>query len=36
VFKKQGEYWIDYYLQAYREHERIAPDKRLDEAVLIR
>jgi hypothetical protein len=31
VFKKQSVFWIDYYLQGYREHERIDPDKRLDE-----
>ncbi len=34
VFKKQGVYWIDYYLQGHRKRERIGPDKRLAETVL--
>jgi len=29
VFKKQGVYWIDYYLHGHRTRERIGPDKRL-------
>ncbi len=31
VFKKQGVYWIDYYVQGHRKRERIGPDKRLAE-----
>jgi hypothetical protein len=34
VFKKQGVYWIDYYVNGYRKRERIGPDKRLAETVL--
>jgi integrase len=34
VFKKQGVYWIDYYVQGRRKRERIGPDKRLAETVL--
>jgi integrase len=34
VFKKQGVYWIDYYLNGHRKRERIGPDKRLAETVL--
>jgi hypothetical protein len=34
VFKKQGVYWIDYYMQGQRKRERIGPDKRLAETVL--
>jgi integrase len=34
VFKKQGVYWIDYYLNGRRKRERIGPDKRLAETVL--
>jgi hypothetical protein len=34
VFKKQGLYWIDYYVQWHRKRERIGPDKRLAETVL--
>src|SRR2546428_9792679 len=34
VFKKQGVYWIDYYVQGHRRRERIGPDKRLAETVL--
>jgi integrase len=34
VFKKQGVYWIDYYVSGYRKRERIGPDKRLAETVL--
>ena len=28
VFKKQGVYWIDYYISGRRKRERIGPDKR--------
>ena len=34
VFKKQGVYWIDYYLNGRRKREHIGPDKRLEETVL--
>lgn len=34
VFRKQGVYWIDYYVQGHRKRERIGPDKRLAETVL--
>jgi hypothetical protein len=34
VFKKQGVYWIDYYVSGHRKRERIGPDKRLAENVL--
>jgi integrase len=34
VFKKQGVYWIDYYVNGVRKRERIGPDKRLAEVVL--
>ena len=39
VFKKQGVYWIDYYVNGYyvngrRKRERIGPDKPLAETVL--
>jgi hypothetical protein len=34
VFKKQGVYWIDYYVQGHRKRERIGPDQRLAETVL--
>jgi integrase len=34
VFKKQGVYWIDYYVQGQRKRERIGPDKRLADTVL--
>lgn len=34
VFKKQGVYWIDYYVTGQRKRERIGPDKRLAETVL--
>jgi len=33
VFKKQGAYWIDYYVNGHRRRERIGPDKRLAETV---
>jgi integrase len=33
VFKKQGVYWIDYYVNGHRKRERIGPDKRLAEMV---
>ena len=33
VFKKQGVYWIDYYVGGHRKRERIGPDKRLAETV---
>ncbi len=31
VFKKQGVYWIDYYVHGRRKRERIGQDKRLAE-----
>jgi len=34
VFKKQGVYWIDYYVHGQRRGERIGPDKRLAEKML--
>jgi integrase len=34
VFKKQGVYWIDYYVNGRRKRERIGPNKRLAETVL--
>jgi integrase len=34
VFKKQGVYWIDYYVNGRRKRERIGPDKKLAEVVL--
>ena len=34
VFKKQGVYWIDYYVNGRRKRARIGPDKRLAETVL--
>jgi integrase len=34
VFKKQGVYWIDYYVNGRRKRERIGPDKRLAETVI--
>ena len=34
VFRKQGVYWIDYYVSGHRQRERIGPDKRLAETVL--
>jgi integrase len=34
VFKKQGVYWIDYYVSGRRRRERIGPDKKLAEVVL--
>jgi integrase len=34
VFKKQGVYWIDYYVKGRRKRERIGPDKKLAETVL--
>ncbi len=34
VFKKQGVFWIDYYVNGHRKRERIGPDKRLAETVL--
>lgn len=34
VFKKQGVYWIDNYVNGHRKRERIGPDKRLAETVL--
>jgi hypothetical protein len=34
VFKKQGVYWIDYYVNGHRKREQAGPDKRLTEAVL--
>jgi integrase len=34
VFKKQGVYWIDYYVGGRRKRERIGPDRKLAETVL--
>jgi hypothetical protein len=34
VFKKQGVYWIDYYVSGHRKRERIALYKRLAKIVL--
>jgi integrase len=34
VFRKQGVFWIDYYVNGHRKRERIGPDKRLAETVL--
>jgi hypothetical protein len=34
VFKKQGVYWIDNYVNGHRKRERIASDERLAETVL--
>jgi hypothetical protein len=32
--KKQGIYWIDYYINGRRKRERIGPSKKLAEVVL--
>jgi hypothetical protein len=34
VFKKQGVYWLDYYVDGHRKRERVGTDKRLAETVL--
>jgi integrase len=34
IFKKQGVYWIDYYVSGHRKREHIGPDKRLADTVL--
>jgi integrase len=34
VFRKQGVWWVDYYVDGHRKRERIGPDKRLAETVL--
>jgi integrase len=34
VFKRQGVFWIDYYVNGHRKRERIGPDKRLADTVL--
>jgi integrase len=34
VFRKQGVYWIDYYVNNHRKRERIGPDKKLAATVL--
>jgi hypothetical protein len=34
VFKKQGVFGIDYYVDGHRKRERIGPDKRLAETAL--
>jgi hypothetical protein len=34
VFKKQGVYWFDDYVNAHRKRERIGPDKRFAETAL--
>jgi len=31
IFKKQGVYWIDYYVSGRRKRERIGPESRLGE-----
>jgi integrase len=33
LHKKQGMYWIDYYMNGHRKRERIGPDKKLAETV---
>jgi hypothetical protein len=33
-FKKQGVYWVDYYVNGHRKRKRIGPDKRLGETVV--
>ena len=33
-FRKQGVYWIDYFVNRHRTRERIGPDKRLAKTVL--
>jgi hypothetical protein len=34
VLKKQGVFWIDYYVGGHRKRERIGRDRRLAETVL--
>jgi hypothetical protein len=34
VFKKQGVYWIDYYVNGHRNRDPIGKDKRLDETIM--
>jgi hypothetical protein len=34
IFKKRGEYWIDYYVGGRRRREKIGPSKKLAAAVL--
>jgi hypothetical protein len=34
VFKRQGVYWIDHYVDGHRKREHIGPDKPLAETVL--
>jgi hypothetical protein len=34
VFKKQGVYWINYYVSGHRKRERIGPDKKLAATML--
>jgi hypothetical protein len=34
VFKEQGVFWIDYYVNGHRKRERIGPDKKLAATVL--
>lgn len=34
VFKKEGVFWIDYYVSGYRKRERIGLDKRRADTVL--
>jgi integrase len=34
IFKKRGEYWIDYYVQGRRRREKIGPSKKLAQAVM--
>jgi hypothetical protein len=33
VFKKQGVYWIDYYVNGHRKRDRNGPDMHLTETV---
>jgi hypothetical protein len=33
VFKKQGVYWIDYYVNGHLKRERVSPDMRLMKTV---
>ena len=34
VFKKEGVFWIDYYVSGYRKRERIELDKQLAKTLL--
>jgi len=35
VFKKQGVYRVNYYINGHRKRERVGQDKRLDETVSV-